>query len=158
MIVPRLRYLSLALVPALVATAAGCGGSEESGALLSQTRANTLLELLDDAEQQFEDGECDALEDETLPALEEEIVGRLERGRRELPRGARRGDAGAAGPRERLRAGRGGDDDGVASDRAVEPTTTEPVEPTTTETAPETTTEEETVTEEAPPPEEDDEQ
>lgn len=75
MTAPRVRHLTLAVASGLALAASGCGGEEEPGALLSQSRADSLLELLDDARSQFEDGECDELDGKTLPALEEEVAG-----------------------------------------------------------------------------------
>lgn len=70
----RLRQLLPTLAAALVVAMAGCGGDEESGALLSQSRADTLLGLLDDAEEQFDEGACDEL-DQTLSELQQEVAG-----------------------------------------------------------------------------------
>lgn len=70
----RLRQLTPALAAALAIGVAGCGEDAETGTLLSQSRADTLLGLLEDAEQQFDDGECDEL-DQTLSRLQQEVSG-----------------------------------------------------------------------------------
>ncbi|HEV2075971.1 MAG TPA: hypothetical protein VGR10_07005, partial [Thermoleophilaceae bacterium] len=51
--------------------AAACGGGEER-TLLTEGRSETLLSLLDEAEQQFQGGECDSLS-ATLEELQTEI-------------------------------------------------------------------------------------
>ena len=57
----RSRHPLPALAAVLLAVlVAGCGGEEEPQ-LLTEGRSDTLLDLLDDAEKQFEDGECDEL-------------------------------------------------------------------------------------------------
>jgi hypothetical protein len=56
-----LRHLLPVLAALLVALlATGCGGEEEPR-LLTEGRSESLLDLLDDAEKRFEDGECDQL-------------------------------------------------------------------------------------------------
>lgn len=149
MIELRLRHLSLALVAAVGVAASGCGGDEEQAPLLNQGRADTLLGILDDAERQFEDGECEELEGETLPTLEEEVASvsnevdenlrtALEQESQELQQLANR-----CRPEEDITTA-------PPPEETVAPPPTETVAPTTTETVPPPTTEEET----EPPPDE----
>jgi hypothetical protein len=149
----RLRHLSLALASSLAVALTGCGEEEQPAPLLSQSRADTLLDLLEDAEQQFEDGDCDTLEGQTLPALEEEVTGvsnEIEESFRaalqeetqalaELASNCEPAEEPAPAP---------------APEETVAPTTEVAPPPTTTETVPPTTTEEET-TEEVEPEEDD---
>jgi len=64
----RLAAVAAAL---LAVGAAGCG-DEEQRRLLTEKRADTLLDLLEDAREQFDEGDCDKLE-ETLDDLESEV-------------------------------------------------------------------------------------
>lgn len=147
----RLRHPTLLLTAALVLAAAGCGGEEPQGTLLGQQRADTLLDLLDDAQNQFEDGECDELEGETLPELEDAVMG-VSNDVDESFRAALDEETQAL---QELADDCRPEEETTTAPEPVEPAPApEPVEPVPEpEPVPPTTTEEEP-TEEEPPPEE----
>jgi hypothetical protein len=68
---PRKARSAPLLVGACAALLAGCGGADQP-AVISQSRADQLERLLDEAERQFDDGNCDALTD-TLGELGDEV-------------------------------------------------------------------------------------
>jgi outer membrane biosynthesis protein TonB len=155
----RLRHLPLALAAAFAVGAAGCGGEEPQAALLSQGRADTLLGLLDDAQNQFQDGECDTLEQETLPELEETVAGvstdvdsgfrtALDQETQELQELAEDCEQAEPEPTEEVAPP-------PAPETTVPPEPVEPVEPVVPEEPPEEEPPPPEEEEEPPPPEED---
>lgn len=139
---PQLSRALPALLAATALAAAGCGGDEETRGL-SQIKSDRLLELLEDAEQQFDAGECEELQT-TLTDLATE-VNEVES---EVDESVRDG---LSAETQELVDLASQDCQLVTTETAppttvfTEPTTTEETEPTTTE---EETTEE---TEEEPP-------
>ncbi|CAN5683724.1 hypothetical protein BH24ACT25_BH24ACT25_06140 [soil metagenome] len=144
-LLPVLAALLLALV------VAACGGEEEPR-LLTEGRSESLLNLLDDAEKQFEDGECDEL-GKTL----EEFAQQVNDVQGEVDENVRTALREESADLVQLQ------DD--CEEPVEEPPPTETVPPPTTETVPPptetippTTTEEETTeeetTQEEPPPKE----
>ena len=138
---PHMPQLSRALPPLLAGVAlavAGCGGDEE-GRGLTGDKSDRLIGLLDDAEEQFEGGNCDELTG-TLTTLADE-VNQVDT---EVEEGVR--SALSTETQELVNL--------ASQDCQVVQTTTETAPPTTVFTEPPTTEEtetEETETEEEPP-------
>lgn len=139
------RVLAAAAVLLLSVATSGCGEEEAQGRLLNPEKSDRLQELLDQVEEQFDDGECDQLQG-TLEDLETEVE-EIDPEVEESVRKALQTEA--------------QDLINLASEDCQEPvTTTEttiapPLPTTTFETVPTTTEETEpTTTEEEEPPEE----
>ena len=141
-----LRRFSPALAATLVLAVAGCG--EEDPRLLSEGRSETLLDLLDDAEKQFEDGEC-----EELAATLEEFAQQVNEVQGEVDENVRTALRDESQELVNLQDECEPPEEPTVPVEPTVPPPTETLPPTTTETvAPPTTetTEEETVEEEPP--------
>jgi outer membrane biosynthesis protein TonB len=137
----------LALPAALLAlAAAGCG--EEDPRLLTEGRSDALLDLLDDAEKQFEDGECDELGN-TL----DEFADQVNEVQGEVDENVRTALREESADLVELQDECEPPEPPVVTETVPPPTTIETAPPPITEETEPPTTEEET-TEEEPPPEE----
>jgi len=147
-----LRHLLPVLAALLALLLAGCGGEEEPQ-LLTEGRSEGLLDLLDDAEKQFEDGECDEL-GKTL----EEFAQQVNDVQGEVDENVRTALREESADLVQLQDDCEEPVEEPPPTETVPPPTTETVPPPTTETVPpptteEETTEEETTQEEEVPPE-----
>ncbi len=139
---PQLSRALPALLGAVAIAVASCGGDDETRAL-SKVKSDRLLELLDEAEKDFEDGDCAGLSG-TLDDLATE-VNEVES---EVDEGVR--DALSTETQELVNFASADCEQTVPTETVIAPppTTTEETEPTTTEETEPTT--EEIPTEEEP--------